>query len=333
MNKFIILLLKIFVVAGIFGFLLWKVLDATDENGKNIFTVFWQQPKRWELLASALFIQVSAASVTFIRWQWLVRTFGLQCSHFTAQRLGFLGLFINLTPLGIVGGDGAKAFLLSQHNPDFRPQAFASVIVDRILGLLVMFLYGSITVLITGFAFRAELLAKAASCTMFALTAAGFIGTALVFTPFFSRGHCENLLAKIPYIGLSLAKLTQALLMYRHRKMCMFYAFLLSFWTHLFASVSLYLTALAFFPQIPDFMIHLMLYSVLQLVLLIPAAGPFELVFEEMYHQFFAAPVGTGLIVALGVRIVTTLVCCFGGVFALDGTLKLLRGKRLTADD
>lgn len=332
-KKITVLLIKILVVSVIFGFLIWKAVTATDDDGKNIFAVFWEQPKRWDLLAGALFVQTCAAAVTFVRWRWLVTAFGLRCSHFEAQRLGLLGLFINLTPLGIVGGDGAKAFLLAQSNPDLRPQAFASVIVDRIIGLLVMFLYGTVTVLMTGLAFRPELLARTVSYTMFALTAAGFLGAALVFTPFFNKGHFENLLEKIPYIGTYLAKLTRAMLMYRRRKTCLFYAFLVSFLTHFLASVSMYFTALAFFGKIPDFLSHLMLYSVLQLALLIPAAGPFELVFEEMYHHIFAAPVGTGLIVAIGVRIVTTLVCCFGGVFALDGTLQTIRRKHLTMDD
>ncbi|GHT11649.1 hypothetical protein FACS1894170_05500 [Planctomycetales bacterium] len=295
--------------------------------------VFLEQPKRWDFLAGAFFIHVLAAAVTFVRWRWLVRTFNMQCSHFDAQRLGFLGIFINLTPLGIVGGDGAKAFLLGQKNPEHRSQAVASVIVDRLLGLYVLFLYGTATVLLTGIAFRPELLAKTASYTVFACTAIGTLGIISIFTPLFTSGHFENYLQKLPYIGAPLAKLSLAMLMYRFRKRCLLKAAAASFLVHLLASVSMYLTARSFFGTVPNFLDHLMLYSVLQLVLMIPAAGPFELVFEEMYHQLFGMYAGTGLIVALGIRVITTLVCCVGGIFAFDGTLKTIRNKPLTMDD
>jgi uncharacterized protein (TIRG00374 family) len=332
-KKIFLFLLKAVFVCGIFGFLAWKVTTATDDSGKNVFTIFLEQPKRWDFLAGALFVQAFAAAVTFIRWRWLVRTFDMQCSFFDAQRLGFLGLFVNLTPLGIVGGDGAKAFLLCQKNSECRPQAVASVIVDRLLGLYVLFLYGTATVLLTGIAFRPELLAKTASYTVFACTAAGTLGIISVFTPLFTSGHFENYLQKLPYIGAPLAKLSRAMLMYRFRKRCLLKAASVSFFVHILGAVSMYLTARAFFGTVPDFLDHLMLYSVLQLVLMIPAAGPFELVFEEMYHQLFGMYVGTGLIIALGIRIITTLVCCVGGVFAFDGTLKLIRHKQLTMDD
>ncbi|GHT24896.1 hypothetical protein FACS189419_09840 [Planctomycetales bacterium] len=185
MKKFGIFFLKLIIVGGLFGFLFWRAATETNENGQNVFALLWEQPKRWDLLIASFLVQACAASLTFIRWRWLVRAFGLKLSHYDAQRLGFLGLFINLTPLGIVGGDAAKAFFLAGKNDvNCRPQAFASVIVDRMVGLLMMFLFASVTSLLTGFAFQKNVLTQTITYTVFALTP--------IAVDFFKSGICTS---------------------------------------------------------------------------------------------------------------------------------------------
>ena len=68
-----------------------------------------------------------------------------------ALRIGFLGFLFNLAPLGIVAGDLLKAVMLARENPGHRAKSAASVIMDRVVGLYVLFVVASAGILLTGF--------------------------------------------------------------------------------------------------------------------------------------------------------------------------------------
>ncbi|MDR0335730.1 MAG: flippase-like domain-containing protein, partial [Planctomycetaceae bacterium] len=252
-----------------------------------------------------------------------VQTLGLVLSVKDSFRLGFLGLMLNLAPMGIVGGDLVKGYLIAKKNPNSMSQAVASVIVDRIIGLLVMFLCGAFFVVATGFAFRQEMLARTFSQLVFLLTGIGYACVGIVFLPFFAKGHVERLLAKIPFCGNILGKLTQSLLLYRNHKICLLKTFALTFFVHIPFGVSLYLIAKGLFGSVPNLIDHIMLYNVVNLTAMIPlAAGPFEFVLEQVYPLFevngLRMGVGIGLVVALGYRLISILVAGLGIVYYLS---------------
>ena len=312
MRRYFAIFVQILLIAGIFGFLFWNAAAATDAEGKNVFTILIEQPKRWHFLAAAFFAQLFAVSITFIRWRWLLRTLGLQCSRREVFRLGFLGLMLNLAPLGIVGGDAVKAVLIAQKNSQYKSQAVASVFIDRFIGLLVMFVCGSLLILYTGFYARAEVVAQTFTHLVFAFTAAGLLGSGIVFLPFFAKGHCERLIETIPLCGKLLGKLTRSLLLYRNHKRCLFMSCLITFFVHLSFGVSLYCVSVALFPAVPDVVYHVMLHNVTNLTSMIPlAAGPYELVLDQLY-QLEGMNVGMGLIVSLMFRLTTIFVAVVG---------------------
>ena len=315
MKRFLSILLQIILIVGIFGFLFWNAATAVDSEGKNIFTILCEQPKRWYFLAAAFFIQLFAVSLTFIRWRWLVRTFGLECSRRDAFRFGFLGLMLNLAPLGIVGGDAVKAVLIAQKNPNYKSQAVASVFIDRFVGLLVMFLCGTFFLFWTGFAARPEILAQTFTHLVFVFTAASLLGTGIVFLPFFAKGHFERLIEKIPLCGKLCSKLVQALLLYRNHKRCLLQSSLLTIFVHLSFGVSLYLIAVGLFSSVPDLINHIMLHNVANLTSMIPlAAGPYEWALEQLY-RLLTMNIGMGLIVSLMYRLTTILIAVVGIIY------------------
>ena len=317
MKRSLWLFLQLVLIAAIFGFLFWSAAAATNADGKNVFADLREQPKRWHFLAAAFCIQLFAVSLTFIRWHWLLRTLGLQCSYREAFRLGFLGLMLNLAPLGIVGGDAVKAVLIAKKNPNAKAQAVASVFIDRFIGLLVMFICGTILLVWTKFAFRTEMLAQTLTGIVFACTAASLLGTCIVFLPFFTQGHLERQIEKIPFCGKLLGKLTQSMLLYRSHKRCLFQSCLITVFVHLSFGLSLYLAAAALFPQVPGAVDHIMLHNVANVTSVIPlAAGPYELILEQLY-QLQTASVGRGLIVALVYRLITICVAAAGIVFVV----------------
>jgi len=315
MKRFLWLSLQLVLIAGIFGFLFWSAANATDDEGKNIFTLLWEQPKRWHFLAAALFAQLFAVAISFIRWRLFVRTLGLECSHREAFRFGSFGFLLNLAPLGVVGGDAVKAVLIAQRNPDFKTQAVASVFIDRFVGLFAMFICGAFFVCWTGFAFRTEPLAQFFTFLVFAFAAVSIIGTIIVFLPFFAKGHVERLVEKIPLCGKLLGKFTQSLLLYRNHKRRLLQCCLLTVLIHTSFGLSIYWIASGLFLSVPDATTHVMFHMVANLTAMLPlAAGPYELVLEELY-QLFGMSVGMGLVVALMYRLTMMIVAVVGMIY------------------
>jgi len=316
MKRFLYIFLQFLLIVSIFGFLFWNATTTVDSEGKNIFTVLYEQPKRWHFLAAAFFVQLFAVSITFIRWRWLVRTLGLECSYREAFRFGFLGLMLNLAPLGIVGGDAVKAVLIAQRNPDYKSQAVASVFIDRFVGLLVMFICGTLLICLTGFYAETNIIAKTFTHLVVAFTVAGLLGTGIVFLPFFAKGHFERLLEKIPFCGTLGSKLVRALLLYRNHKWCLLQSCVITIFVHVSFGLSLYYVATALFPSVPGLVDHIMLHNVTNVTSMIPlAAGPYELVLEQLYKLYSVSVVGMGLIVSLMFRLTTIFVALIGIVY------------------
>ncbi len=322
-KKTLVFLVKLSLIVGIFAFLFYQATHTKDEEGRNIFEELLKQPKRWELLVGAFFVQCFAVVITIIRWNWLVKTLGMIVPLKEIFRLGFLGLMLNLAPMGIVGGDVAKAYLLSKRCHSDRTDAFASVIVDRVIGLLVMFLFGAVLIFVTGFAWREEIWAKTTSNVVLAFTAVGYFGVGIVFLPFFAKGHLERLLGKIPLCGPVLEKLTRSLLLYRNHKLSLLYCYAVTFLVHATFGISAFLTAQGLFTSVPGLLDHIMLYSVANMTAMIPlAAGPLELVMNYLYPLLNidgpAPMVGAGMIVGVGYRFTSVLVASIGIVFFLS---------------
>ena len=97
---------------------------------------------------------LAAAFVSITRWWRLLRVAGCNTTWLAANRLTFLGFFFNqVVPGGITGGDLVKAVLVVRENPSRRAEAFVSVIVDRVLGLIVVTGLATIVVWMSGDAF------------------------------------------------------------------------------------------------------------------------------------------------------------------------------------
>ena len=315
MKRFLWLFFQLVLIAGIFGFLFWKAATATDDEGKNIFALLYEQPKRWHFLAAAFFVQFVAVAITFIRWRWLVRVLGLECSRREAFRFGFLGFVLNLAPFGIVGGDAIKAVMIAQKNPDYKAQAVASVFIDRFVGLLVMFICGTVFICWTGFAFQTGILAQTLTHLVFAFTAISLVGTGIVFLPFFAKEHFVSLVEKIPLAGKLTSKLIRALMLYRNHKRCLLQSCFVTIFVHTLLGLSLYWVAMGLFYSVPDVAEHMMFHNVANLTSMLPlAAGPYEWVLEQLYQQQ-AMNIGMGLIVALMYRLTIIAIAGVGIVY------------------
>jgi uncharacterized membrane protein YbhN (UPF0104 family) len=127
---------------SLLGFVIWQ-------NREKINEVF---SRRLDLrvLVIAFAIYMAGIVLTFVRWFLLVRVIEPRFTLSATLLLGFIGSVFNLVIPGAVGGDFIKAaYLVRMHIK--KTQAIASMVIDRILGLLALFILASIA---GGFAWR-----------------------------------------------------------------------------------------------------------------------------------------------------------------------------------
>ena len=148
LKKLLITLAKIAASLGIIGWLFYSALNTPD--GRDAFVKMLKQDKAWGLLIGGFATLLLAVVITLVRWWYLVRALGIDFSLRDALRIGFIGCLFNLAPMGIAGGDLLKAWMLAREKPGNRAKALASVVVDRIVGLYVLFLVAAAGVFITG---------------------------------------------------------------------------------------------------------------------------------------------------------------------------------------
>jgi uncharacterized membrane protein YbhN (UPF0104 family) len=121
------------------GLVIWR-------NWDKILEVFHRpsgQPLDLKLLAVALGIYLVGLISTFVRWYLLVRVIDPRFTPRAAVLLGFIGNVFNLVIPGAVGGDLIKAaYLVRMHIK--KTQAIASMVIDRIIGLLGLFALASV---------------------------------------------------------------------------------------------------------------------------------------------------------------------------------------------
>ena len=120
---------------GLLGFTIWqnrRQLGEVLEKGLD--------PRYF---AVAFLIYLSGLTLTFGRWYLLVRVVEPRFTLGAAFRLGFIGNVFNLVIPGAVGGDLIKAAYLVRMDIN-RTQAIASMVIDRILGLLGLFLLAGV---------------------------------------------------------------------------------------------------------------------------------------------------------------------------------------------
>jgi uncharacterized protein (TIRG00374 family) len=306
LKKYGILGLKIGISLAIIAFLVNRAMQH------QAFSDLRDQPKRWEFLVLATLACTSAVLLTFVRWYYLVRALELPFRFKEALRLGFLGYLFNLAPMGIVGGDLLKAVMLARQQQDRRAQAVATVAVDRLIGLYVLFLVAAVAILATGLQNSADANVRFACQATLGLTALGAVGIAMLFIPGVTNGRVTTFLSELPRVGHVLGSLIDAVRMYRRKVHVLLVAGLMSAGVHSLFTVGVFLIACGLYPEVLSLSRHFVVMPISASMGVIPLPlGPFEAVLEFFYFQM-GMPEGQGLIVALGYRLITLLIAGVG---------------------
>ncbi len=90
-------------------------------------------------LAAAVICAGMPALLGILRWQWILHVQGLEVKFSRLFSISFIGLFFNAFMLGSTGGDVIKAWYVAHETHHKKAEAIATVVVDRLIGLLALF--------------------------------------------------------------------------------------------------------------------------------------------------------------------------------------------------
>jgi uncharacterized membrane protein YbhN (UPF0104 family) len=311
------------VVLAILGYLF------NDIYQNRSFASFWNAPKRWELLAAAAGVTLTAVTITIVRWHWLIRALGLPFRLRDALRLGFLGYLLNFVSLGSVGGDLFKAVFVARELHGHRAEAVATVVVDRLIGLFGVFLLAAASIIATG-AWEAESSELMRSLYRAAFICTGVSAAAILGLMLMSDGlwHAlERKLASLPKIGLICERLIAAVRRYRRATWVLVLSLVATLIAQALFAVAFYFVSAGCLENHPSLASHMVIVPLATLVGILPlpmsGLGAVEAAIDFMYHAVpkaieggaaAALSKGVGALVSLANRVVMLAVAMIGVV-------------------
>ena len=159
----------------------------------------------WALLMVGLIYPIFST-----RWWLLMHVRGLHFSWFKAFRLALVGCFFNYCMPGSTGGDFVKAYYAAKGS-DRKADAIISVVVDRILGLLGLFIVAGVT----GLTMLGDPRVRYITGIIWLCGLCGVIGASIYFSSRLRQVfQLDSIIAKLPG-GELLSKIDQAAVAYR----------------------------------------------------------------------------------------------------------------------
>lgn len=299
----------------------WLVVDTSRDRA---FADLAHQPKHWGALALALATGLGAVLLTFVRWHALVRALGLAFMLKDALRLGFLGYLLNFVSFGAVGGDLFKAVCIARQFPGRRPEAVATVVLDRLIGLYMLFVMASVSILVTGQLNNSNESVRIICRGALVATALGAAGIVVLLIPGLTQGGFSSLLARLPKVGSIFGKLLGAIRIYRSRWGVLLASALISVGVHALSTISVYLVARGLPGECPSLADHFVMIPLAFVTGVLPlpgnGLGAFEAVVKTLYELVpldVHVAEGHGFVVSLCYRAVTVLIALIGVCYYL----------------
>ncbi len=326
MKKLLITLLKLGISVAIIGYLV-------QQTNRKVFVDLVNQPKRWDLLAAGWACCFGAVLITFIRWWYLVRALDVPLRFRDSIRIGYWGYLFNFLPLGIVGGDVLKTVMLDHQYPRNRAKALASVLVDRVFGLYVLFIVASVAILASQF-WNSNLPHIYMICmATLGLTLVGTIGLGVVLGPEAPVRGAIRTVGRIPRLGPPLESVINAVRMYNRKPRVLAIVSLMTVPVHCLNAIGFYLIACGLFDynlRNLSFWAHFVVVPLSTAMQVIPLpVGPTEFFLNYLYPTVARNGVvitkGQGLVVGLAYRLICLLIAA-SGVFYYFGNRREMAG-------
>ena len=308
MKKKVVAILKYVIPLLIIGWLLHSV-------DREKLARLWYEQQNWPMLIGGSFLALLATCLTFCRWYVLVRALGLPFRLADAFRLGFLGFLLTFVSGGSVGGDLFKAVFLAHEQPGRRTEAVATVLIDRVVGLVSLLTMTSLAILIARPDSTAPLVAAICQLTLLA-TIVALTAVFLVLVPRHTGEILLKISRRIPKVGTIVGRLISALQVYRRNPLAVVSVLLLSLVVQGLLAVSLFMAAKSALDDPPSLGSHFIIVPLSMVAGALPftpaGLGTFELAMDQLYLLIPDPPRSDGILVALVYRVITIVIAIIG---------------------
>ena len=265
-----------------------------------------------------LFLFAAAASVGSIRLKLLIQAQGLAVTLKEVLSLTFVGYFFNNFLPTSIGGDVAKAYYLSK-NTDKKAGSYASVFVDRVIGLFTMIFMAFLAL----FLVEEGVVDPTLRYIIYAITF-GSIVLIVFMTNKRLAQKFSFLFFLIKPIKDKLSKVYEVIHQYQYQRTLMLKAFLISFVSQMLFFTSLGVMALSIGSSIPikDLLIKMPIVSMMSLLPSINGLG----LREGSTVVLFGPIIGPDKAFAMSILWLLVLLCIsiMGGlIYALSPQFKI----------
>lgn len=277
------------------------------------------------LLVAAFLVCGAAMLLTYVRWYFLVWAQELPFTVSDAVRLGMIGYLFNFVAPGAVGGDLVKVSLIIREQQSRRFIAAATVLLDRIVGMIGLFL-------LAAFAMSFPTGIREAPGFQYIITIilvgslVSVAGTVFLLMPWTSRLGFVRKMTEWKKVGPILGEIIRAMQLYQSHWRVIVLSILISVVSHAGLIASIYLAAAALhgFASIPSFLPHMQFVPPAELVgvfVPLPAGtGALEGAIAYFYDMAGSSR-DSGFLAAVAYRLITV-------VLALIGAGWYLRSRR-----
>lgn len=240
------------VAVGILSFLFFNYRDE--------FTDLLKQPINPFFLGVAFVLCGGSILLTFVRWFLLVWGQDIPFRVSDAIRLGFVGYLFNYVAPGAAGGDIVKAVMIARQQESRRTVAAATVLLDRILGVLALFMVGAAASLVHQDVWSHPTIGLMVG-VLWIGAACGVVGLLLLMHPAVPRWRWIQSLTQIKYVGHHLRDVIDGIVLYQSRRRVLLAGMGLSLLGHMGMLSSFYFCSLALQTgtAAPGYWMHLML--------------------------------------------------------------------------
>ncbi len=278
-------------------------------------------------LIPALGFLILASLCVVTRWWRILLLNDCPTRWYDALRYTYSGLFFNAVMPGINGGDVARAVAVVRNHPLRKAEAFMTVVIDRVIGLIGMIVVGTVLVLTTDDRLAALRMPVSLFCGAIVL------GAILFFHPGVRRLiKFDTLVLKLPQ-SERLLRLDASARKLLHAPGEIAIALLFSFGNHFFNGLAVFTAAVALGSTLGfhDWMTTMAISNTLAAVPISPnGLGVGEMLFGSLAERL-------GATYALGVSASLVYRLCLYAMSLLGGLVMLLpagsSGESGTASD
>ncbi|MCA9115076.1 MAG: flippase-like domain-containing protein [Planctomycetaceae bacterium] len=303
------------------------VLGAVFAFNREAFLNLRTRSVDWRFASAAVLLTVASILLTHVRWFLLVWALDFPFRLGEAIRIGFLGYLFNYIGPGAVGGDLVKALMIARRQPLRRAVAAATVLLDRLIGLIALMILGAVV----SWLMRHEMTAPVFETVRVVFTTgavAGTLGLGILLLPRAGTARwITETVSRLPIVGHLAAEFSASAALYQSRPKVPVSAVLLSLVSHMLMMTAFYCCGRAIAGDriagdgvVPGYLEHLVFLPPAQLAGLIPllpgGIGALEGALEYFY-RISGAVEGDGFLTGLAYRVVTIVIGVIAAAFCL----------------